>query len=234
MNPHPESVCLDEVAVVIPALNEAESLPLVLGDMPPVGHIIVVDNGSTDDTASVARAEGATVVTESRRGYGLACQAGIRQASAVGAGVVVILDADHSFEPAEIAVLVGPILRDEADMVLGDRTCTAQPGAVLPQQRVGNRLATFLIHRITGHRFRDMGPFRAIRTRALLDLSMEDPDFGWNVEMQIKAVRGGLRIRETPVMCRERQAGNSKISGTIRGSVLAGWKMMRATWRYAR
>ncbi len=225
---------LDQVAVVIPALNEAESLPLVLGEIPKVGGVFVVDNGSTDATPQVASALGAVVIDEPRRGYGQACQAGIQAAATCGMEVIVILDADHSFDPSEIGQLVAPIVAGEADMVLGDRTHTTESGALLPQQRVGNRIATVLIHRITGHHYRDMGPFRAIRTDALLAMQMEDPNYGWNVEMQIKAVRSGLRIQEIPVLCRARQAGSSKISGSIRGACQAGWKMMRAVWRYAK
>lgn len=225
---------LSHVAVVIPALNEEDSLPLVLSCMPPVGKVVVVDNGSTDRTAEVALSGGATVVSQPERGYGNACLLGIKTAHAHGAEVVVILDADHSFDPQQLTELTTPILQDQADMVLGDRTDTAEPGALTPQQRVGNRVATSLIRGITGHRYRDMGPFRAIRTQSLVEMKMEDPNYGWNVEMQIKAVRHGLRIIELPVACRVRQAGQSKISGSIRGSVAAGLKMMRATWRYAR
>ncbi len=220
--------------MVIPALNEEQSLPLVLESLPRVGHVLVVDNGSTDGTVEVAEAAGAQVVDQPIRGYGNACQAGIRRAGELGAKVIVILDADHSFNPTQMSDLVAPILRDEADLVLGDRTSTAEPGALLPQQRIGNKVATLLIRGLTGHAYRDMGPFRAIRTQSLLAMAMCDPDYGWNVEMQIKAVRHGLRIQELPVSCRERQAGLSKISGTLRGSVAAGVKMMRATWRYAR
>ena len=225
---------LQQVAVIIPALDEEESLPLVLAALPAVGHVVVVDNGSTDGTAEVARAGGAWVVDQPDRGYGNACQAGIEVAAERGATVVVILDADHSFDPAQLPALVAPILRDEADMVLGDRTRTAEPGALLPQQRVGNRVATWLIRGLTGHTYRDMGPFRAVRTQSLVQMGMRDPSYGWNVEMQIKAVRHGLRILEQPVTCRVRQAGHSKISGSVRGSVAAGVKMIRATWRYAR
>ena len=232
MSPH-NAQDLQEVAVIIPALNEEESLPLVLDDLPEVGCIYVVDNGSTDRTAEVARAAGAQVIAQPERGYGNACQAGIAAASSAGFTIVVILDADHSFDPAELSRLVQPILLGKADMVLGDRTETAERGALLLQQRVGNRVATMLIHRITGHRYRDMGPFRAIRTHSLIGLEMEDPNYGWNVEMQMKAVRHGLRIQELPVKCRTRQAGQSKISGSVRGSLQAGVKMMRATWRYA-
>jgi len=233
MHTHPSS-SLDSVAVVIPALNEAQSLPLVLEDLPTVGEVFVVDNGSTDATPRIAADLGAVVIDEPRRGYGQACQAGIQAAAGHGLEVVVILDADHSFDPAQIHLLVAPIFSGEADMVLGDRTLTQEAGALLPQQRVGNRVATELIHRVTGHPYRDMGPFRAIRTESLLAMQMEDPNYGWNVEMQIKAVRQGLRILEIPVLCRARQAGSSKISGSVRGSVQAGWKMMRAVWRYAR
>ena len=225
---------LQPVAVIIPALNEEDSLPLVLAAMPAVGMVIVVDNGSTDRTAEVAAAAGAEVVSEPARGYGNACLMGIRTAHRHQAEVVVILDADHSFDPEQLRQLAEPILRGEADMVLGDRSETADPRALTPQQRAGNRVATVLIRGITGHTYRDMGPFRAVRTSSLLAMGMEDPNYGWNVEMQIKAVRHRLRIVELPVTCRVRQAGQSKISGTLRGSVAAGVKMMRATWRYAR
>lgn len=220
------------VAVVIPALNEEQSLPLVLAALPPVGRVIVVDNGSTDRTAERAREAGAQVVHEPRRGYGTACQAGIAAAAAAGAEILVILDADFSDHPEELPLLVDPVLEGRADMVLGDRTRLAERGALLPHQRFGNAFATFLIGRVTGHRYRDMGPFRAVRLQALLDLRMCDPNYGWNVEMQMKAVRAGLRVLEVPVRYRAR-VGESKISGTLRGSVQAGVKIVRAVRRYA-
>ncbi len=219
------------VAVVIPALNEARSLPATLAEIPPVGRVFVVDNGSTDDTAAVAAAHGATVISEPRRGYGQACQAGIAAAAGQGFEVLVIMDADHSDYPEELPLLVDPILADRADMVLGDRTARAERGSLTPQQRYGNLLATFLIERVTGHRYRDMGPFRALRMASLLRLGMVDPNYGWNVEMQIKAVRHGLRILELPVGYRPR-IGQSKISGTVRGTVRAGGKIIWSTWRY--
>ena len=228
------SVLLSSVAVIIPALNEEESLPYVLDDFPKVGALFVVDNGSTDNTAAVAAHHGATVLSEPNQGYGNACKRGISAAHQSGLDIVVILDADHSFDPKEMERLVAPIVHDEADLVLGDRTVTAEPGALLPQQRFGNWVATTLIHAITGHPYRDMGPFRAIRTETLLRLEMEDPNYGWNVEMQMKAVRQGYRVVEVPVSCRCRIAGDSKISGSVRGAVRCGAKMMRATWRYAR
>ena len=227
------SKALPGVVVVIPALNEETSLPRVLAALPEVGAILVVDNGSTDRTAEVGRQGGAEVVDEPRRGYGSACLAGIRRAEQLGCTVLVILDADYSDYPEDIDLLVTPILAGEADMVLGDRTRLAEPGALLPHQKLGNNLATFLIHRITGHRYRDMGPFRAIRMSALLSLQMEDLSYGWNVEMQMKAVHAGLRIQEIAVRYRTR-IGISKISSTVRGSVRAGAKIIYSTWRYAR
>lgn len=221
------------VVVIIPALNEEQSLPHVIRDLPPVGRIVVADNGSTDRTAEVARAHGADVVSASVRGYGSACLAGIRHITAQMPLVVVILDGDYSDYPGQLPLLVDPILSDQADMVLGDRTQRAKRGALLPHQRFGNRLATFLIRRTTGHRYADMGPFRAIRFSSLMSLNMQDPNFGWNVEMQMKAVYNGLRIQEVAVDYRPR-IGISKISNTVRGSIAAGSIIILSTWRYAR
>jgi len=228
------TVDLSSTAVVIPALNEAESVPFVLKDMPAVGAVYVVDNGSTDDTAAVSQRHGATVLSEPNRGYGRACLKGIQAARAEGFAVIVILDGDHSFRPSQMARLVGPILCDQADMVLGDRTRTAEPGALTLPQRFGNAVATRMIHAISGHRYRDMGPFRAIRTSSLVSLDMKDPNFGWNVEMQLKALRAGLRVLEVDVDCRNRVAGASKISGNLRSAARCGVLMMAATLRYAR
>ena len=228
------TIDLSNVAVVIPALNEEESLPHVLAAMPSVGAVFVVDNGSTDHTPQVAQRLGATVLSEPNRGYGNACQVGIAAAAEQNFGIVVILDGDHSFDPTEMTALVEPIQADRADMVLGDRTNAPQAGALLPQQRFGNTVATTLIHRISGHQYRDMGPFRAIRTSALLAMKMEDPNFGWNVEMQLKALKCGFRVLEVPVSCRIRVAGESKVSGTMRSALRCGAKMMVATLRYAR
>jgi len=202
--------------------------------MPPVGVVFVVDNGSTDSTADIARAAGATVINEPSKGYGNACQAGIREAAASGFEVVVILDGDHSFIPQELERLVAPILMDEADMVLGDRTQTAAPGAITFPQRFGNLVATRLIHAASGFRYQDMGPFRAIRTSSLVSMQMRDPNYGWNVEMQLKAIQRGCRVMEIPVTCRNRIAGQSKISGSLSSALRCGLKMMWATLRYAR
>lgn len=224
---------LARLAVIIPALNEEQSLPLVLAALPPVGWVFVVDNGSADRTREVAARGGATVLDQPERGYGNACQVGIRAAVEAGAEVIAILDADFSDHPEELPLLADPVLEGRADMVLGDRTRKAEPGALLPHQRFGNALATLLIFAVTGHRYRDMGPFRAIRTSGLVAMQMRDPTWGWNVEMQIKAIRHGLRVLEVPVRYRKRRAGESKISGTIRGSIAAGIKIVTAVRTYA-
>jgi glycosyltransferase involved in cell wall biosynthesis len=221
------------VAVLIPALNEEEALPLVLADLPPraVERVVVVDNGSVDRTAEVARAGGAEVVSEPKRGYGAACLAGLRHLSVDPPDVLVFLDGDHSDDVADLPRLLAPLQAGAADLVIGDRTARAERGALMPQQRVGNAVATTLIRALTGLRTRDMGPFRAIRWPALMGLHMADPAFGWMVEMHMKAARAGLRVVELPVAYRPRR-GESKISGTVRGSVRAGVGMLGACWTY--
>ena len=223
---------LSSTAVIIPALNEEESLPHVFAAMPPVGAIFVVDNGSTDSTAAVAARHGATVIQQPDRGYGLACQKGIEAATEGGFEIVVILDGDHSFDPSQMTRLVEPILAGQADMVLGDRTETAEAGALTFPQRFGNRVATRMIRVFSGHQYRDMGPFRAVTTKGLTAMSMQDPNYGWIVEMQLKALKNGLRVMEVPVDCRNRVAGQSKISGSLRAAAKCGVKMMVATVRY--
>lgn len=221
------------VAVVIPALNEAQSLPLVLAELPGDVRTVVVDNGSTDATPMVALAGGAEVVSEPRRGYGQACLAGLAHLRASPPEVVVFLDADHSDHPAELWDVVGPVTRGEADFVIGSRTLRrAEPGALLPQQRFGNWLACTLMHGLYGRRFSDLGPFRALRWDALLALGLSDTNFGWNVEMQIKALRAGLRIVEVPVSYRKR-IGVSKISGTVSGTIRAGYKILFTVARHS-
>jgi glycosyltransferase involved in cell wall biosynthesis len=221
------------VSVIIPALNEEASLPSVLADIPGayVREILVVDNGSTDRTAAVALEGGARVVREPRGGYGSACLAGI--AALESPDVVVFLDADHSDHAEELPWVAGPVLRGEADLVIGSRmTGRREPGALLPQALLGNRFATRLISLIWGVRFTDLGPFRAVSAEALASLQMADRDFGWTVEMQVKAARNGLRCAEVPVRYRKR-IGQSKITGTISGTLRASRKILWVIFREA-
>ena len=221
-----------KISVIIPAYNEEKSLPLVLNDLPKdqLHQIIVVDNRSTDRTAEVARENGATVVHERRRGYGRACLTGMAALDAPD--IVVFLDGDYSDYPEEISLLVEPILKGEADFVVGSRMLLAESRqALLPQARYGNQLAVFLIRLFFGHRFTDLGPFRAIRSESLQAIGMHDQDFGWTVEMQIKAVQNGLRIREVPVRYRIR-VGVSKITGTLSGTLKAGTKIIYTIFKY--
>ncbi len=236
--PEPTAVVLSEVTVVTPALNEAASLPLVLGDLPDVGRVIIVNNGSTDDTADVARRHGAMVVDETQRGYGAACLRGLKTIEELIAGghppprVVVFLDADYSDHPEFLTQLAAPIFAGEQDFVLGSRLLgEREPGAMPPQSTYGNRLACFLMRSLFGVRYTDLGPFRAIDYPALLCLEMQDRNFGWTVEMQIKAARAGLRILEIPVPYR-RRIGQSKISGTVSGTIKAGLKILWTIARY--
>ena len=213
------------IAIIIPALDEEPAIGAVLRDLPGwIDEIIVVDNGSRDRTAEVARRCGARVISEPLRGYGRACLAGI---AALGAAeVVVFLDGDFSDRPREVADLVDPIVAGTADLVLGSRVLgSAEAGALLPHQRFGNALACGLIARLWGSRFTDLGPFRALRRDALCALGLRDRGYGWTVEMQVKAVQHGLAIREVPVSYR-RRIGRSKISGTLKGTIGAGVKIL--------
>jgi glycosyltransferase involved in cell wall biosynthesis len=224
--------------VIIPALNEERSLPLVLRDLPRdrIREVLIVDNGSTDDTAAVANRMGATVVHESRRGYGRACLTGIETLARrkPPPEVVVFLDADYSDHPDELVRVVRPIAEGQAEIVVGSRVLGQRaPGALLPQARFGNWLAARLIRWRYGLPVTDLGPFRAIRWETLVRLRMSDPDFGWTAEMQVKAARDGVRYREVPVSYR-RRIGVSKITGTISGSVRAGWKILYTIYRFGK
>ena len=226
------------VDVIIPALNESRSLPLVLADLPSakIRTVLVVDNGSGDATPDVARSAGAEVVVEPMKGYGRACLTGIGQLErqAVPPEVVVFLDADYSDHPEELPALVEPIARGEADFVVGSRILgRREPGALLPQAHFGNLLAAWLIRRMYGERVTDLGPFRAIRWQSLLALHMADVDFGWTAEMQVKAIRRRLRYREVPVSYR-RRVGVSKITGTASGTLRAGYKILYTVFRHTR
>lgn len=222
---------MTRIAVVIPALNEEKSLPLVLAALPKVDDVVVVDNGSTDRTAEVARAGGARVVSEPRRGYGSACLAGI--AALRDPEIVVFVDADFSDHPDELPGLVAPIVEGRADMVIGSRAIgNREKGALLPQARFGNMLACFLMRVLYGHRYTDLGPFRAIRFESLKTIGMRDRNFGWTVEMQIRALRHGLRVTEVPVSYRKR-VGVSKITGTLSGTIRAGYKILYTIFRHS-
>jgi glycosyltransferase involved in cell wall biosynthesis len=236
--------------VVMPALNEATAIGEVLagvarswidiGERAPWSALqaplcIVVDNGSTDDTAERARRHGAQVVYEPRRGYGQACLSGLQAIAAAqptANDLVTFLDADASDDPGDLPALLRPLLVGEADLVVGSRVLgERESGALLPQQRVGNWLATRAIGRLTGVRFTDLGPFRALSWSTLCALQLRDRDFGWTVEMQLKAAAQGLRCVEVPVRYR-RRIGRSKISGTLRGSWLAGTTILRTLARF--
>jgi glycosyltransferase involved in cell wall biosynthesis len=222
-----------KISVIIPALDEETSIANVINDLPKdiVDEIIVVDNGSSDNTGSVAENAGAKVVKEDVKGYGAACQKGI--SSAAVSDIVVILDADYSDYPERIRILLDPLIEQDFDMVLGSRVLgNAEKGSLNLPQILGNRLAVYLIAKVTGFKYTDMGPFRAIKTEKLKGLNMIDKNFGWNVEMQIKAAKHGLRIKEVPVDYRNR-AGKSKISGTISGVIQAGIKITYSVFRYA-
>jgi len=221
------------VAVIIPALNEELGLTRVLPAIPRdeaphavIVEVIVVDNGSSDGTAEVARRLGATVLHEPRRGYGAACLRGLAYLSKHPPDVVVFLDGDGSDHPEEMGLLLAPIAAGKADMVLGSRIKgRREPGAMLPHSYWGNVLCCAVINLLHGTRFSDLGPFRAVRYECLMALGVSHPDYGWTVEMQLKAVRAGLRVREVPVRYR-RRLGRSKVSGTIRGTLGAAAKII--------
>lgn len=232
------------LAFVIPCLNEEASIAGLVSDvMAAAGtaqangvssfRVIVVDNGSTDATTQVARDAGAEAITESRRGYGRACLTGVEQAE--GADLVVLMDGDRSDQPAELPLLLDPILADQADLVIGSRLLgNYEPGSLLPQQIFGNRVATFLLRLTFGVKMSDIGPFRIIRREALLSLGMQEMTYGWSIEMIARAAVAGLRIREVPVSYRKRSGGVSKVSGNVRASAKAGVRIIGAIFRVKR
>ncbi|MCB0713924.1 MAG: glycosyltransferase family 2 protein [Ignavibacteriae bacterium] len=221
--------------VIIPAFNEENSIGLVLNDIPAdlVDEVVVVDNASTDATANRVRAAGATLLYESRKGYGSACLKGLEYALSKGYDIFLFLDADYSDHPEEAERIIRPILEDGYDMVIGSRAIGArEAGAMLPQARFGNWLATRLIRLFWGYRYTDLGPFRGITAEALRKIEMEDTNYGWTVEMQIKAARLKLKTTEVPVSYRKR-IGTSKISGTLSGTIKAGWKILYTIAKYS-
>ncbi len=225
------------VSVIIPVFNEEASLPLVVGDIPRdwVDEIVVVDNGSTDRTPLVANGLDVTLVREPVKGYGSACLRGIAHLAKRRPDpdeIVVFLDGDYSDHPEELPTLVRPIVAEGFDLVIGSRMRgERERGAMLPQAVIGNTLAVFLIARLFHFRYTDLGPFRAIRWGALEAIGMADRNFGWTIEMQIKALCHGLRITEVPVRYR-RRVGVSKITGTLSGTLRAGIKILWTILRH--
>jgi glycosyltransferase involved in cell wall biosynthesis len=224
------------VAVIIPALNEAGNIYSLVAEVlatAPV-KVIVVDNGSTDATAEQARAAGAKVIHEPRRGYGYACAAGVAAAAAGNADILVFLDGDYSSLPRELPAILAPILADEADLVLGSRYRGHIASGAMPlHQRFGNWLVARLMNRLYGLAITDLGPYRAIRYPLLKSLDMREMTYGWPTEMMTKAARRGGRIIEVPVSFHKRRMGRSKVSGTVRGTILATWYILGVTLRYA-
>jgi len=225
MPPHPPP----KVDLIVPARNEQENIPAMLQALPRASlrHVIVVDNGSTDQTAPLARAGGAVVVHEAQRGYGAACLAGLGWIASQDdpPDIVAFIDADLADDPAKLPQLCEPIAQGEADLVIGSRRRLAEPGALTTPQKIGSIFACGMIRMITGTRYTDLGPMRAARWGSLRSLGMADRTWGWTVEMQFKAAARGLRVMEIDVPYRPRRAGTSKISGSLVGSIRAGWKI---------
>lgn len=224
------------VAVVIPALNEAENIAAVIAGLRTEGIdlVVVANNGSTDDTAAVAHDAGAVVVDEPRRGYGFACAAGSAEAVRRGAEAIAYIDADQSSLASEIGRLLDPLFDGRADLVLGSRALgTIDRGAMGVHQRFGNWLTAAIMRRLYRITVTDLGPYRIIRSDLLVSLEMSEMTFGWPTEMMVKAARRRARIVEVPVSWQVRHAGTSKVSGTIKGTVLAGWYLLSVTFKHA-
>jgi glycosyltransferase involved in cell wall biosynthesis len=224
------------VALVIPAWNEAGSISGVLSEVPSgaVDRIVVVCRGSEDATATVARAHGAWTLRQVTPGYGAACWQGARAAAAAGARTIVFLDGDYSDPPADLPRVLAPVLAGTADLVLGSRELESLPHVLPLHARLGNRLVLGILHILLGCRLRDLPSFKAIRWDCLERLEMSEMTYGWTTELIVKAVRARLRIVEVPVRYRPRLVGKSKVSGTVRGTFGAGWKLCSCAVRYAR
>lgn len=224
----PEKVLRPKVCLIIPALNESSAIGKVIDDIPNelVDKVVIVDNGSTDNTSDVAKTHGATVILESRRGYGNACLAGISSLEKLPPEIVVFIDGDYSSDPKEIDRVLMPILTDEADLVIGYRSSSKMEKGSMPlHAKFGNWFALTLINILYGRSFEDLGPFRAIKWDTLKRLKMKSPTYGWTVEMMVKALRRKMRIKEVEVSYRKR-IGKSKISGTVTGTLKAGYHII--------
>jgi glycosyltransferase involved in cell wall biosynthesis len=225
-----------KIRVIIPAYNEQESIGKVIAEIPEiVSEIIVVSNNSSDNTELVAKKAGATVLRENQKGYGYACLLGMDHIAktATDTDIVVFLDGDYSDYPEELLILIRPIVENEMDMVIGARVANLRlSNSMTPQQVFGNWLATFLMKLFFDAKFTDLGPFRAIKYQKLLELKMEDKTYGWTVEMQLKALKQNFSYVEVPVRYRQR-IGVSKVSGTIKGTVMAGFKILGWIFKYS-
>ncbi|MEN1786322.1 MAG: glycosyltransferase family 2 protein [Bacteroidota bacterium] len=225
-----------DIRVIIPAFNEEESISKVIAEIPKsVTEIIVVNNNSTDNTVNKALKAGATVLTEKRKGYGHACLCGLNYLAKQSKppDIIVFLDGDYSDYPEDMDQLIAPIANENMDLVIGARTkALREPGAMTPQQLFGNALATFLMRLFFGARFTDLGPFRAIKYEKLKELQMQDKTYGWTVEMQLKALRKKLAYKEVPVRYK-RRIGVSKVSGTVKGTIFAGIKILTWIFKYS-
>jgi glycosyltransferase involved in cell wall biosynthesis len=221
-----------KISVVIPALNEEQAIGGVVQDVPrdQVTEIIVADNGSTDETVARAVAAGARVVHEPHRGYGAACLAGAK--ATVDSEIIVFLDGDYSDDPRQLLAVAGPVIEDKADLVVGSRLKgRLEKGSMPWHGRLGNRIIVLLLRWLYGANITDLGSFRAIRRATFFDLHMEQLTYGWPVEMVVKAVKKGWRIQSVPVPYRQR-LGKSKVSGTVRGSIMAAYYMFLIPLRY--
>ncbi len=227
---------MTKIKVIIPAYNEADSIALVLAEIPKiVNEVIVVDNNSTDNTSDVARQAGATVLLQPLMGYGNACLKGMEYVAnqSIKPEIIVFLDGDYSDYPEELTKIIKPIIDDDVDLVIGARVKhLREAGSMTPQQLFGNWLATFLMRIFFGAKFSDLGPFRAIKYTKLLELQMVDKTYGWTVEMQLKSIRQKLTYIEVPVNYKKR-IGISKVSGTIKGSIFAGAKILGWIFKYS-
>ena len=223
-----------DVLVLIPTFNEAEVIANTIAAIPSEFDILVINNGSTDQTASIVRQTRAHIVEEHRKGYGQAVYTGILEGIRQGYRVGVVYDADAANEPNDIHKVTDPVCTQEYDLCIAQRTTFAQEGSLTSVQKFGNRLSTFLIKQITGYSFSDMGSMRAFSLQNLKALGLEDRGFGWNIEMQIKAVRKDWNILELDLPYRRRSGGESKISGNRRAAVHAGWVILNTALRYAR